>query len=277
MIYLCAVATKSDLFEVQIFKTIAEKLGYNVRIFGENKDWKGFISKIEYFCEGLEGINDDDLVVCSDCYDVIPLRKADEFEVESLKYLERDVKIIASAEMYCLFNCRQMKVWHEKSSLKINEGLKYVNAGLIFGKAKDLRKMWETFLQRRVEDDQIALSQYFDENYDSCFLDSFSDFFQTSASNKYVPRISSNLLSEESKNGEGTFFVHIPSLSNHLCQREYYRDVLAHVAKRLKLEHLVGPQVKTSISSIVEKYLFPFVLFALIFMVFLYYLKNKNV
>lgn len=271
---LITLATNFELFEVQIFKTIAKKFGYNLIIYGENRKWTNFKTKIELFNEVLQNIDDDEYIICSDCYDVLPLRSSKEFELQVQKLIDRNIKIMASAEMYCLTNCKTMKIWHEKSPHKINNGLKYVNAGLIWGKSKNLKHFWSYLLKNNFEDDQIGLSTYFDLYPNDCMLDQDSEFFQTSACNKYVPRIGSNYLSEESKQGYGTFFVHIPSLSQHLVQREYYKTVLNILSKRLNIEHLTGMQTKTSISSILEKYLF---LLLVCILVIYYILKTKNV
>jgi len=275
MVYLCSVATNTDLFEVHIFKTLGKKLKYNVQLFGENKQWKGFKSKILYFLEGLKNLNDKEaLAVCSDCYDVLPLRYANDFENQMQHYFDRKVKIIASAEMYCLSNCKEMKIWHEKSIYRQDAGLKYINAGLIAGKVKDLILVWDFLYQKKFEDDQIGLSYYFDSFPNICKLDQDSEFFQTTASNKFIPRVHSNLIAEESMNGKGTFFVHVPSLSLHETQREYYREILGKIATILKLDHLIGPKIKENLSSKFEK---AFIILVCLYLLYSFLFKNKNV
>lgn len=264
-IKLCSVATNQELFESFIFKTIGKKLEYDTYLFGNNIQWTGFKTKMKVFMDNLNQFHDEDLIICSDCYDVLPLRHSKEFELKVQKYLDRNIKIIISAEMFCLSNCVPLKEFKLKNKYFLETGLQYVNAGLIFGQCKYLKNMW-TFLYNNYDDDQIGLSHYMNENPSIIYFDQLSDFFLTSACNKYIPRL-------ENIDKNDSFFLHVPSLNQHKVQRHFYKQVLEKIATNLHVEHLTGPQSKISISERIEMYALPFILLLLMFVIFF---KNKK-
>jgi hypothetical protein len=97
--------------------------------------------------------------------------------------------------------------------------------------------MWHALLQTSWNDDQIALSEYMDENTDLFFLDTGATLLQTSTG-----KLSDDVVTDDTIDGLGPSFLHLPGLSDpkHKKQRQIYSLVLSDVARRVNLDHVLA-------------------------------------
>ena len=221
--YLVTLASNTFQYEFVVLFTAAKALGWNVIAAGVGENWKGWRTKMEVYAKEIQKIADQEpeaLVVCADAYDVLVLRSPEDF---AKLFLEFDTDVVVSAETHCGSNCRKL------NNYPTDGPRKYVNAGLLCGRAKQVARLWSALLETNWHDDQIALSEYMDSN--KVALDTEAKLLQTRVREE---------ISNETIDGLGPAFLHLPGLNDHKDQRDMYSFVLTEVSKRLQLDHLIA-------------------------------------
>ena len=221
--YLVTLASNTFQYEFVVLYTAAKTLGWNVVAAGVGEKWKGWRTKMEVYAKHVQEIAEHEpeaLVVCADAYDVLVLRSPEDFEKS---FLEFHKDVVVSAETHCGSNCRKLKNYPTDSPRK------YVNAGLLCGRAKQVAKLWSSLLETNWLDDQIALSEYMDSN--EVALDSEAKLLQTRVHEE---------VSNDTIDGLGPVFLHLPGLNDHKDQRDMYSFVLTEVSKRIHLDHFIA-------------------------------------
>jgi hypothetical protein len=228
--YLVTLANNTYQYEFVMLFTLAQALGWKIHVAGVGVEWKGWRTKMEVYAAAVKTISETEplsMVVCADAYDVLVLRTPTDFS--KIAALLTQKPIIVSAETFCGSNCRPLN--YESSTQR-----KYANAGLLCGRAKQVSNMWHALLQTSWRDDQIALSEYMDQNTDLFFLDTEAKLLQTSTG-----KFKDDDISDDTIDGLGPAFLHLPGLadSKHVKQRQIYSMVLADVARRTHLDHIL--------------------------------------
>ena len=145
-------------------------------------EWIGFYyTKIKVMQEAIESLNDDDLVVFTDAYDVIINGEVDEiFE----KFKTYNCDILLSAELYCWPPYYKAELDIE---VKSNTKYKYANSGGYMGYVKNLKQLfaWKTEEEKinmcKDHGDQAYFMRYFTDNHktSNIKLDTNATIFQS--------------------------------------------------------------------------------------------------
>ena len=216
--------------EYQILKLLCPYYGYEL-IGNTNMKWKGFRTKMKLFSSELKKLNPNELVMCVDAYDTLPVKHSNSFEKQYLQNFS-EYEIVSSGETTCLFGiCTPLKNRQELSNRK------YVNSGLMCGKASNLLKFWNWALNNNFTDDQVALCHYFNAFPHLTTLDYSNILFQTSVTRSFYPATDNDNCIMKTLNEEGAHFLHLPALQYFDGQQENYLRALNSITKKLKLTH----------------------------------------
>ena len=113
-------------------------LSNKLKIIGRNANFKkekGF--KIDVFIKYLQGLDDNEIILLNDAYDVFYL---DNIDVIVTKFKSFNKNIVISGEKWFSHQEQDNKVFFDK----MTEGIyKYINSGLIIGYSKDLLILYE--------------------------------------------------------------------------------------------------------------------------------------
>lgn len=129
----------------------AKSNNISIETIGEGRDINEggvFNGKNIWLYEKLKSVNDDEIVVCTDAFDVIYLTNENEIYT---KFVELNKPIIYGAERYGA--CGNTRIYKKMRSLNKLNNLKYLNAGVVIGYAKHLR-----ILMSDIMDDMKKLS-----------------------------------------------------------------------------------------------------------------------
>ena len=129
----------------------------------------------EKVCE----LDENEIVVCTDAFDVVYLTNADEIKQ---KFLKMDAPIVYSAE--CLYNHQDSKFFEYYKKLGKEKHYKYLCAGVMMGYAKNIKEMFEVIFTYDYSnpdevDDQKFIGKYIYENSDKIKLDYDCEIFWT--------------------------------------------------------------------------------------------------
>jgi GR25 family glycosyltransferase involved in LPS biosynthesis len=232
----------------QIFKKTLEKNNWQHIFIGEGIKWNGFIDRMKGYYNFLSDNNfsDDKIVLFSDARDVFCLKPSD-FFIEQIKDIVEH-KIIISAEMFLLghmeWNETQISNAIQKfpnyfwQGVPLNEYWnfhkinplpfrKYLNAGLIIGKAKHLKKSLKWILDNNITDDQLGFSMYTNKfpdlvhlDYDAYFVHTMTTYVCGSFYDYNIQKLDTLTLNELL--GFSNYFLHIPGLSLSKGQKYIY-------------------------------------------------------
>ena len=239
----------------KLLETLA-KNKWNYKILGIGEQWKGFQSKMNGYAKEIEermkqNENEERIYVISDARDVFCLRPADNFE-ESFIHLvggEENAKnkMVVSMEIFCDgktdvpeeyvgHQCVSLKKYWEHHHIESKNLLpirKFVNSGLICGKAKVLNEFYKFYVNNHKfhkGDDQLALGLFMNLFPEKVVADVDAVLLHTCVSG-----VNAGLQSIEKQNfdapslselaGHKAFFLHIPGLHCIKGQRTYYSTV----------------------------------------------------
>jgi hypothetical protein len=225
--------------------------GWNYKIVGTGEEWKGIImSKIKGCLEELKKLDPNQYVVVTDARDVFCTRSPKHF-MKAVNHLSSLDQMIVSMELFAerLIKYNPNKTYFQVTELspylnyhKINNILsqrKYVNAGLICGKAKELIQFYLFAL--KYDDDQKALGIYMNTFPEKVVADIDAKILHTSGfgvnggfQNRYQIRDSpsiSELL------GRDSFFLHLPGEANIKGQKFVY-DMVKTILKNFSVKGL---------------------------------------
>lgn len=147
----------------------AEQLGYDFKVLGVGVPWTGFGTKMQVLLDYITSVDPDDLIVLTDCYDVIMVGSPEELEN---KFKAANRPIIMGAEKLCSLNCEK-KAAQTCGATKKN---KHVNTGFMMGKAKDLAEAITYANEQGNGDDQLGAGRFWMAHCDKVHLDSEQEF-----------------------------------------------------------------------------------------------------
>ncbi len=149
--------------------------GWELIILGKSQKWEGWKTRMNSYMEACKKCLEDEVIVLCDAFDILCLRYADSFEDEFKTF---QVPIVVGAETGCaIINCHTPTIWWKINNTPDQEKRKYVNGGLIAGRAGDLGKMWEWILDQKYNDDQFGIGKYADAFPRNIDLDIYSKLF----------------------------------------------------------------------------------------------------
>lgn len=223
-----------------------EKYGWDYKMIGQNTVWKGFQDKIIGYYNELTLLPDDKIVILSDARDVFCLRKPT-FFIDKISSII-DKQIIISAEMFLRghmnWSPQQINNVISKDSTYFYQGIpldhywsyyniqnkpnrKYVNSGLIIGKACYLKKALQWIMDHSIKDDQLGFSMYantFPElvylDYDAKYVHSSGGFVSGGCYNHSIQLTDAPSFVELL--GMSSYFLHIPGIEASKGQKQMY-------------------------------------------------------
>jgi hypothetical protein len=245
----------------QIFKSTLEKNGWNYLFVGEGEKWNGFKTRIMRYYNILKNLDPNKIIILSDSRDVFCLRSPLTFKNAINRITDMENKIIISAEMFLIghmnwsddeinkrllenkhFFWQGIPVNNYWKHYNIEEPLrKYVNAGLIIGKANNLFQAFEWIVNNNFDDDQLGFASYCNSFPEKVTLDFNAEVLHTSTfavngglydeKQKYDSPTLSELL------GLHSYFLHIPGLSGSKGQAHIYSIICKLFESNLIMQH----------------------------------------
>ena len=141
--------------ECRNFENSLKKLGWNYKILGKGEKWGGWVWRMDMYLETLKGLDPDTRVILSDASDVIAL-KGPPMDIDN------NIKIMTGAESLCTSVCKPINKFIKLRNITGKK--KFVNAGLIYGKARTLIDMYSWIIEKGFTDDQLGICTYFEQN-----------------------------------------------------------------------------------------------------------------
>ena len=183
--------------------------GFSYRVLGFGDAWKGWRYRMKTYRDAMLKWSDShgptSLVILSDAYDVLFIRKADDGLLQT--YYKFNRPIVVSVEKGCGVNCGLITEWwndNEEHKQHIVGNNKFMCAGLIMGECKALATALTWALNKGYTDDQIGLSSYVQVFPELVWADYKSEIFKTKQDDFY--------LSEAESGQFGAYALHFPSL-----------------------------------------------------------------
>jgi uncharacterized protein with PIN domain len=174
--------SKSD--KIQRLLDSAKLQNIDVETIGEGRDVNEggkFNGKNLWLYEKVCELDENEIVVCTDSFDVIYLTNADEIKQ---KFLKMNTKIVYSAE--CLYNHQDSKFLEYYKKLGKGKHYKYLNSGALIGYAKNIKDKFEvifnysqTEIDESVSYNQGRVGKYIAENPNKVKLDYDCEIFWT--------------------------------------------------------------------------------------------------
>lgn len=142
-----------------------QKFNWDYKIEGLGQKWEGFKTKMQIVAEFCESIDPQTIVIVVDIYDALCVRDSTSFVKD---FESHDVDVIFGGESVCEGNCIPLdEYWkhHESISSRI-----YLQGGCTIGRAHALSSVYRAALTYGINDDQMSLSRYVNENVDKNFM-----------------------------------------------------------------------------------------------------------
>jgi len=261
----------------ELFKKTMEKNNWQHMFTGQGSKWNGFRDRINGYYKELELLNDNKIVVLSDARDVFCLKKPD-FFIQNIKDII-NTQIIISSELFLASHInwtdKQISNALAKDPFKFFQGIpldnywkfykkqddlpyrKYLNAGLIIGKASLLKKAFKWLIDNNFEDDQLGFCNYANQFPELVYLDYDANFLHTSTGFVNGSLYNHNIQLKDTPSfvelcGLSTFFLHIPGINGSLGQKYIY-NFLYEVFNKNMLDksmfevYNISPERKTCI------------------------------
>ena len=179
--------SKSD--KIQRLLDSAKLQNIEIETIGEERDVNegGKLNgKNLWLYEKVCELDENEIVVCTDSFDVIYLTNADEIKQ---KFLKMNARIVYSAE--CLYNHQDSKFLEYYKKLGKGKHYKFLNSGALIGYAKNIKDKFEIILKySQTEIDTVSYNQgrvgkYIAENPNKVKLDYDCELFWTDFDFRY--------------------------------------------------------------------------------------------
>jgi hypothetical protein len=208
----------------EFFFDTARRNGWEVQQVGLGEKWEGFFSKVKRYRDVCATYNKDRILVLSDARDVFCVRDSKAFTA-AFEYFSSP--ILVSAELFCegRYSVEDNFVGSQSASLtsyfkhhNLLPGLrKFVNSGLIAGRASALHEMWSWIIENNYKDDQLGIAMYMNAfpqkvalDVDAIVLHSSTYGVEGGIYHIHQQKQDSPTFAELF--GCGAFFLHIPGL-----------------------------------------------------------------
>ena len=152
--------------------------GYDLVFLGDNDRWGGFGTKVLAVARFLKTakIPDSRLVFVVDARDVVPNASPEEAAAAFGRYFPRDAMVTGAERACCVpATSKALREWMDVRNPK--EDFRFLNAGLIAGRAGTLRSVYPFGVTRENQDDQAQLIEYWHRNPEGIVLDTQQRLF----------------------------------------------------------------------------------------------------
>jgi hypothetical protein len=280
-LYILTVATHNEGY-YDALKISAERNNLNLITLGFGQKWKGFIMKYDLTKNYLNSLNDNDIVVFVDAYDVLILQNYDTI-IEKFKSFNKPIILSQDANPHSLF----LKYFHPKIFDQCNNTR--INSGLYMGYVWALKLLFNQMCKyndcnNKENDDQIMLTntcnqptffnKYLAIDYDSLL------FYTTMGGNGFLnynfsPGIDSDIIDKKliiKKSNQEPSFIHGPANTNLDLVAKIY-NLPKNKSKRDELSKAKVYLKPLYIKYFINDLLFPILIIAFIITL---YLSKKN-
>jgi hypothetical protein len=158
--------SKSD--KIQRLLDSAKLQNIDVDTIGEGRDvHKGgnLNGKNLWLYEKVCELDENEIVVCTDSFDVIYLTNADEIKQ---KFLKMNAKIVYSTE--CLYNHQDPHYLEYYKKMGKGKHYKFLNSGALIGYAKNIKEILEVILNPKHQSSQSSLMSIMGEINDQTWV-----------------------------------------------------------------------------------------------------------
>jgi hypothetical protein len=231
-----------ETIEFRFFEKTALHNGWKIVRIGEGEKWEGFVNKINGYMKFCSSLPDNTIVILSDARDVFCLRPPNAF-TDAFNYMKAD--ILVSAEIFCEGQievkedyvgrqCVSLQPYYKFHNIKPHPIRKFVNSGLIAGKAKALRHMLQWIIDQNYTDDQLGVGMYMNAFPMNVRLDADAELLHTSTFGINGGVYTIHQQKHDAPNfaelfGCGAFFLHVPGYKNIKGQKLLYECVKQHL------------------------------------------------
>ena len=208
----------------EFFFETARQNGWELHQVGIGEKWEGFSSKVKQYRDVCATYDKDRILVLSDARDVFCVRGSQAF---TAAFQYAGCPILVSAELFCQgrMDVEDDFVGVQSASLTpyfkhrgIVPGLrKFVNSGLIAGRAGALYAMWTWIIENNYKDDQLGVAMYMNAFPQRVALDTDAIILHTSSYGieggvYHIHKQKLDAPTFAELFGCGAFFLHIPGL-----------------------------------------------------------------
>lgn len=179
MVTVLTLATDRNKY-VDEFEMSLIRLGYNYKLLGMGQKWEGFHTKMGFIKNELIHLNPNQLVIICDSYDLVFLQPPN--VISNLYHKLAKNKVVIGLESIKDIFCKFIDICIPETieECKINNpyypDFKYINAGFIMGKVKDILEIYTFMINNKFKDDQKALFTWVKQNCNKCYFDYHLDF-----------------------------------------------------------------------------------------------------
>jgi len=204
-----------------------ESNGWDYRIIGNGDTWTGWITRIHAYRKFLDTLEDERIVILTDARDVVCVRGPKAF-IKGFQSFGKN--IVVSAELTCgglidvpddykNVQCKPLTNYWKYHNITDLPNRKFVNNGLVAGRVKALKELYDWVILNKFTDDQLGLGHYVNTFPERVALDIEADILHTSTFavnagilNIHIQKHDSPTLAEFY--GRGAFFLHMPGNRN---------------------------------------------------------------
>jgi hypothetical protein len=246
----------TNTFSGNFFESL-KNTGWNYIRVGMGEKWNGYMTKVRAYLSVCDKFDAEQVLIFSDARDVLAVRPPKAFS-EAFAYFKSD--IIVSGEIFCDgkterpddyigYQCVSLFPYFKANNMT-TPIRKFVNSGLIAGKASHLKLMWAWIIDKGFDDDQLGVGSYMNTFPHRIRLDYDAELLHTTTFgvNAGIQRIHYQKIDSPSfaeLNGIGSFFLHIPGINHSKGQMKLYNLVIDYLLKCSEKEWLGVYKYKT--------------------------------
>ena len=167
MLYLVTVATHSSGY-FEALKVGSKKNNFQLVVLGWDQPWKGLSYKFESIKKYLKTLNDDDIVIFVDAFDVIPIERK---EIVLEKFKKFNTKILFSKDQ-TINNYNPLSIIRNLTFGNCDDLYTVTNSGSYMGYVKYLKILFDKIEIKDIKgSDQKLLNTFCQQN--KYFLDKY--------------------------------------------------------------------------------------------------------
>lgn len=240
--------------ETEFFIKTLKANRWNYNIVGIGDKWEGFTTRTKSYYAHLKLLPEDQIVILSDARDVVCVRSPKAF-VDA--YASFKKPIVVSMELVCggkmnvpddfkFFQCKPLTEYWRNLGMTDKPARKFVNAGLVCGRAGDLVKFYEWAIKNEFTDDQLALGHYMCSFPDQVGADIHAELLHTTNFGVNAGVLDIHIQKHDAPTlaeifGRGAFFIHTPGSSTKRGNYSVYIALKALIDAGFSDEMLRGP------------------------------------
>lgn len=204
-IVVLTVATKMNQ-GAHNFLASLRAYGYRYKVLGWRQPWQGWRGRMMWYRDACAALPPNQLVALNDAYDVVALRSWRGID-DVFQTVSKGRGIVGGMETVCFGNCTPIDAWWKAEGRTPQQpGVKFVNGGIMIGKASALAAAYAWMIDQGATDDQMGMAAYV-----NAFPDAFAaDDGALLAKNK----LALTSLTPAEKNGTGAYFCHFPGVAS---------------------------------------------------------------